>query len=87
MAAGLPIITTPVGANKDVIKDGYNGMLVNPGDLKSIEESIISLLENQDLRKTLSVNGKITFDNEFEESKVVNKYINLFNLLMNENNS
>jgi glycosyltransferase involved in cell wall biosynthesis len=82
MAAGLPIITTPVGANKDVIITNYNGILVNPGDLKSIEENIIRILKDQDLRKKLSDNGKSTFENEFEESKVVKKYITLFNSLM-----
>ena len=82
MAAGLPILTTSVGANKDVIKNNYNGILVNPGDIESIGNSIVNLLENQELRNTLSENGKVIFKNEFEESKVVNKYIKLFNKLM-----
>jgi len=82
MAAGLPILTTPVGANKDVIKNDYNGVLINPGDLKSMEENLIRLLGNQKLRDTLSQNGKITFKSEFEESKVVDRYVNLFNSLM-----
>ena len=82
MAAGLPILTTPVGANKDVIKNNYNGILVNPGDIESIGDSIVDLLENQELRHTLSENGKVIFKNEFKESKVVNKYVKLFNKLM-----
>jgi glycosyltransferase involved in cell wall biosynthesis len=82
MAAGLPILTTPVGANKDVIKNDYNGILINPGDLKSMEDNLIRLLDDQQLRKTLSENGKVTFENEFEENKVVDKYVNLFNSLM-----
>ncbi|WP_431137274.1 glycosyltransferase family 4 protein [Psychroserpens mesophilus] len=82
MAAGLPIVTTPVGANKDVIKNDYNGVLINPGDLKSMELNLIRLLGNQQLRDTLSHNGKVTFENEFEETKVVDRYVNLFNTLM-----
>lgn len=82
MAAGLPILTTPVGANKDVIKNDYNGVLINPGDLESMEKHLIRLLGNQKLRDELSQNGKATFTNEFEEAKVVDRYVNLFNSLM-----
>ena len=82
MAAGLPILATPVGANKDVIKNGYNGILVNPGDLEAISDRLITLLEDQELRYKLSNNGKTTFENEFEESKVVDRYVNLFNSLI-----
>ncbi|PWK18009.1 glycosyltransferase family 4 protein [Xanthomarina spongicola] len=82
MAAGLTVLTTPVGANKDVIQNGYNGILVNPGDLESIKDSLINLLGDQELRHMLTDNGKITFNNEFEESKVVGRYVNLFNSLM-----
>lgn len=82
MAAGLPILTTPVGANKDVIKNDYNGVLINPGDLNSLEKNLIRLLGDQELRNMLAQNGKITFENEFEETKVVDRYVNLFNSLM-----
>jgi len=82
MAAGLPVLTTPVGANKDVIKNDYNGVLIKPGDLKSMEENLIRLLGNQDFRESLAQNGKVTFNNEFEETKVVERYVNLFNALM-----
>lgn len=81
MAAGLPVITTPVGANKDIIKDNYNGILVKPGDLKSIEQSIIRLIKDQDLRFRLASNSKNTFEDMFDEDIVVKKYISLFKSL------
>ena len=44
MAAGIPILTTPVGANKDIIVSGYNGILVDPGDVESLAKNIINLI-------------------------------------------
>lgn len=82
MAAGLPILTTPVGANKDVIKNNVNGILINPGDLQAMESNLLRLIGDQDLRDTLTLNGKTTFESDFEESKVVEKYVNLFNSVM-----
>jgi glycosyltransferase involved in cell wall biosynthesis len=35
-AFGLPVITTPVGAIPELIRDGANGLLVTPGDVAAI---------------------------------------------------
>ena len=40
MAAGIPVIATPVGAIPDVVTDGIHGLLVPPRDGKSIAESL-----------------------------------------------
>ncbi len=40
MAAGVPVITTGVGAIPDVVTDGIHGFLVPPRDGKSIAESL-----------------------------------------------
>ena len=54
-------------------------MLVTPGNVKAIESNIIKLLSEVSLRKALSDNGKLTFENKFMEEIVVKKYVNLFN--------
>ncbi len=40
MAAGVPVIATPVGAIPDVVSDGIHGFLVPPRDGKAIAESL-----------------------------------------------
>ena len=46
MQASLPIIATKVGAVPDFIKDNWNGILVEPGDIDGIANGLIKLLEN-----------------------------------------
>lgn len=46
MQASLPIIATNVGAVPDFIKDNWNGILVEPGDVESIANGLIKLLDN-----------------------------------------
>jgi glycosyltransferase involved in cell wall biosynthesis len=43
MAAGIPVIATPVGAIPDVVTDGMHGFLVPPRDGKAIAESLAIL--------------------------------------------
>lgn len=53
MAAGLPPVTTPVGAVAEVVKDGVNGLLVEPGDVAALAERLSTLLGDPLLRKRL----------------------------------
>jgi glycosyltransferase involved in cell wall biosynthesis len=53
LAAGLPIITTPVGAIPDIIKDGINGFLIEPNSPKLLAEKILLLLYNEERRKRI----------------------------------
>jgi len=43
MAAGIPVIATPVGAIPDVVSDGIHGFLVPPRDGKAIAEALAVL--------------------------------------------
>ncbi|MBX4209101.1 glycosyltransferase family 4 protein [Candidatus Parcubacteria bacterium] len=46
MALGTPVITTAVGGNVEIIRNGENGILVAPGASQSLTEAIISLLKD-----------------------------------------
>ena len=53
MAAGLPVVCTRVNAIPEVVKDGENGILVEPGDRAGLAAALRSLLGDPDLRKRL----------------------------------
>lgn len=57
MAAGIPIIGTPVGGIPDFLKDGETGLFCEVGNPKDLAEKIIHLLNNQELREKLIKNG------------------------------
>jgi glycosyltransferase involved in cell wall biosynthesis len=65
MAAGLPVITTPVGGIVDFLYDPdetpgkpSTGLFVKPEDHVSIREQVVRLINDNELRQMLIQNGK-----------------------------
>ncbi len=54
MAVGLPVIATPVGAIPEIVKDGRNGFLIQPGDYQALARRINQLLNDRALRVAMS---------------------------------
>jgi glycosyltransferase involved in cell wall biosynthesis len=52
-AFGLPVLTTPVGAITDVVRDGENGLLVPPGDIAALAGALSRLCADPPLRARL----------------------------------
>jgi glycosyltransferase involved in cell wall biosynthesis len=55
MAVGLPVITTPVGAIPEIIKDGQQGFLITPGDHEALARHILQLIGDESLRQEMSL--------------------------------
>lgn len=53
MSYGMPIISTPVGGVPEIVSNGENGYLVEPGNKEDIYKAIISLLNDSDLRNRM----------------------------------
>lgn len=58
MAAGLPIIATPVGGIPDFIDDRETGIFACPDNPKSVAEAINELVEHDDLRNHIALEGQ-----------------------------
>ena len=53
MAAGLPVVATPVGGNPELIEDGESGLLVPVGDAAAIAAGVDRLLRDPALGKAM----------------------------------
>ena len=56
MACGIPVVASPVGVNKQIVKHGSNGYLADKSS--EWEQSIRLLLNDSDLRKRMGVEGR-----------------------------
>lgn len=52
-----PVIGTSIGAVRDVITDGFDGLIAQPDNVDQLEEMIRKLLSDKDLRIAMGQNG------------------------------
>lgn len=58
MSAGKPVITTTGNGSEDVIKNGKNGILINPNNALALKQAIVDLILDHDKRKKLGEKAK-----------------------------
>ena len=79
MAAGLPIISTPVGGIPELVEDGINGFLVKTGDIEAIAEKTRLLLGNGKLRNKMAKNNIEKVREKFDIEVILNQLEHDFN--------
>jgi glycosyltransferase involved in cell wall biosynthesis len=53
---GLPVVCTPVGVNRDIVKDGVNGFWAENGE--EWEARLSRLIQDENLRKEMGLRGR-----------------------------
>jgi glycosyltransferase involved in cell wall biosynthesis len=61
LASSLAVVTTPVGAHAEVIRDGETGLFVPPGDVPALAEALARVVIDADLRGALAQRGRSLF--------------------------
>jgi len=59
MQVGLPLISTNVGGQTDVVIEGRNGILVRPADSENLAKTINELINNPNMRKRFKDNNLV----------------------------
>ena len=57
MAAGLPVVATPVGGIPDFLKDGETGVFCEPKNPQSIARAVMKLVNDDTLRERIKENA------------------------------
>lgn len=80
MVSGTPVIAFAISGVRNLIKDGVNGFLVKPGDIKGIAEAI-KKIDTIDRKKCREFTLK-----QFNELTISNKLIATFEKTIKEYN-
>ncbi|MEI6788118.1 MAG: glycosyltransferase [bacterium] len=83
LAAGIPVVTTPVAGIPEVIVHGRTGLLAPPGDARILAEMIEELLKNESLCRILSTFGATTISERFDITRNAAPLAELFKTMRN----
>jgi glycosyltransferase involved in cell wall biosynthesis len=75
MAHGKPVVTTRVGGIPELVQDHESGYLVDRGDIKTMSEKVLTLLNNASLRMHMGNKGKNVVRQKFDLRNNVAKLI------------
>ncbi len=73
MAAGKPVVCTPVGAHGEIIEDGVHGFLVRPGDERALAARVLQLLTDSSLREKMAATNAGYVRQRFSAEKVAHQ--------------
>jgi len=58
MASGLPLIASTAVGNREVIRDGYNGLSVPPQDTDALADALVMLIGHSGIRREMGERGE-----------------------------
>jgi len=81
MAAGLAVIVTSVGVIPDFLDNNKHALIIPKKDIKALENAMINIINDYDLRVKLSKNGQLLAKNKFSTNKEILKLKDIINNL------
>ncbi len=78
MAAGVPVIASAIGGNKEVIEQGRNGFLVKYNDEFNLIEAIKGMHKSSEIRDEFAAEGRETVS-KFSFEQMIEKTFKLLN--------
>jgi glycosyltransferase involved in cell wall biosynthesis len=74
MGAGLPVVATDVGGNREVVVPGVTGTLVPPRDPAAMADAIVAMLDDPAGAAALGRAGRARVEDEFNLARTVAAY-------------
>jgi len=74
MAAGLPLVATDVGGNREAIADGTTGILVPTHNSSALADGILKLSSDKQLRVRMGLAGYTRAKERFNLSRSIDRY-------------
>jgi len=78
----MPLITTDMPGCRDVVIDGYDGLLVPPRDSSALAKAIIKLASDPELRVIMGAHAKSQVEKGFLLSSVLQSYVDVYSRLI-----
>jgi glycosyltransferase involved in cell wall biosynthesis len=82
LASGTPVVATSVGGVPDVVRDGIDGYLVEPGDVAGAADRLATLAADEALRARLGEAGRARVTKRYSVARLVDDVDRLYRSLL-----
>jgi len=84
-AIGRPLVATDVPGCREIVRDGYNGILIHSKDIDSLYDAIVTLVDDEQMRKKMGKNSRKLIENELSAEIINSQIIELYKKAKNIN--
>lgn len=81
-SSGRPLVTTDIPGCREIVRDGHNGLVVPPRDSEALADSLKTLIEDPDLRRSMGKRGRSLVEESFSLEEVVDRTISVYEELI-----
>ena len=82
MALGKPILSTNLGGTPELIKDNFNGFLLEPKNPTQLAENIMTLLNKKDVYDSISKNNIHDVKVRFSIDRMIQEFYNAYESIL-----
>ncbi|MBS1857966.1 MAG: glycosyltransferase family 4 protein [Acidobacteria bacterium] len=82
MRAGLPVVASNVGGVGEAVEDDVTGLLVAPGDPRSLASALDALLGDAELRARLGQAGRRAYEQRFTLERTIERTLGVYRAIM-----
>ena len=79
MALAKPVVASKVGGIPDLIQEGQNGFLVEPGNTDQLAEKLRILLKDKNLAIEMGKRSRELIQDKFSNEKYIANYLKMLN--------
>jgi glycosyltransferase involved in cell wall biosynthesis len=72
-ASGLPVVCSSVGAIPEIVREGENGLLIEPGDPVALAHQIRRILDDEQLRQAMGSANRLAAETLYRKELAVRK--------------
>ena len=77
-ASGVPVIATRIGGIVDIVENKKTGILVKPGDIIELVDSMLMLLKDRELAKNIALEARTKVEKEYNLERMVGDTIKVY---------
>lgn len=81
---GIPIVAARAGGIPEAVRDGLNGLLVEPGDVAALASAVSQLVSEPALRQRLGAAGRELIAREFSVDTMVEENLAIYHAVLAE---